>query len=220
MTTAPRLYRPLRLGHLTPLDGTTVRPEDSCDSVRIGVDGTVGLLDWSGCSFFNCAIESIGATRLAASSARCSGVRIEAVTAPHAAFDQASLLSAEIRDSRFGAMEAMEATMHSLLVERCRIDYLNLRMARCRDVVFRGCLIGDFDAADAQLERVAFEDCEIRSLTFRHARIRDVDLRGARLTEIRNAEALAGVTMTPGQVADLAQAFARHLGVRIEQAER
>ncbi len=65
---------------------------------------------------------------------------------------------------------------------------------------------------------MTFRDCTVRRAELREVRLKDVDLRGG-ATELDIAsgvERLAGATITPGQLMELAPAFAARIGVRVE----
>jgi uncharacterized protein YjbI with pentapeptide repeats len=98
-----------------------------------------------------------------------------------------------------------------------KIDYLNLREARLTDVVFHGCVLSEADFGGARLERVEFRDCVLRRADLTAVRMKDVDLRGAAELDIaRGVERLAGAVISPGQLLELAPAFAAQIGVRVE----
>ncbi|OEV19392.1 hypothetical protein AN219_27795, partial [Streptomyces nanshensis] len=75
------------------------------------------------------------------------------------------------------------------------------------DVTFEGCVLDEPDFAGAALERVTFRDCTVRRAELREVRLKDVDLRGATELDIASGvERLAGATITPGQLMELAPA--------------
>jgi uncharacterized protein YjbI with pentapeptide repeats len=112
--------------------------------------------------------------------------------------------------------------MHATVLERVlirggKIDYLNLRMARLRDVVFEGCVLVEPDFGGARLERVEFVDCALKGADLHAATLKDVDLRGAVTLEIsRGLDRLAGAVISTGQLLDLAPVLAMQWGIRVE----
>lgn len=112
--------------------------------------------------------------------------------------------------------------MHGAVLERVvvrggKIDYLNLREAKLKDVVFEGCVLVEPDFGGAVLERVEFVDCVLKGADFSAARLSDVDLRrAAELGFARGVDRLAGAVISPVQLLDLAEVFAAELGVRVE----
>ncbi|HEY5031986.1 MAG TPA: pentapeptide repeat-containing protein [Actinomycetes bacterium] len=120
-----------------------------------------------------------------------------------------------VRGSRIGAFVAPGATMTRLHVVGGKIDFVNLRGAHLVDVTFEGCRLGDVDCSRADLTRVAFPGCQVERLDVSSARLAEVDLSRAELHELSGLAQLAGAVISQGQLADLAPAFATHLGVRV-----
>lgn len=103
------------------------------------------------------------------------------------------------------------------MVRGGKIDYLNLRKARLKDVVFEGCVLSEPDFGDAHLVRVEFRDCVLKRAEFSGARMESVDLRAvAELDIARGVDRLAGAVISPLQLMELAPAFAAQIGVRVE----
>jgi uncharacterized protein YjbI with pentapeptide repeats len=109
------------------------------------------------------------------------------------------------------------AVLERVVVRGGKIDYLNLREARLKDVVFEGCVLSEPDFGAARLERVEFVGCSLRQVDFTGVRMKDVDLRTvAELDIARGVERLAGAVISPAQLLELAPAFAAQVGVRVE----
>jgi len=112
--------------------------------------------------------------------------------------------------------------LHGSVLERVvirggKIDYLNMRKARLRDVVFESCVLVEPDLGGARLERVEFVDCVVKGVDLTGATLADVDLRGVAELEIaRGVDRLAGAVISSGQLLDLAPVLAAQLGVRVE----
>ncbi|KFI60292.1 pentapeptide repeat-containing protein [Bifidobacterium cuniculi] len=198
----------------------SINRESTYDGMRFTVptasDSPIRNLHGLLCTFLDCAFPQL----------RADHADLDQSHVQHCSFDTCSVtelsaVRAQYGESlftgcRIGAFDAMDASWTSIIVENCRIGYLNLRAATWRDVAFRDCIIDDFDAADARLTRVAFPGTAIGRLSTRHARLEHVDLRGAQLRQVEGVEHLCGVTMDAAQVADLAQAFAENLGIRVD----
>jgi uncharacterized protein YjbI with pentapeptide repeats len=102
------------------------------------------------------------------------------------------------------------------LVRGGKIDFLNLRQARLRDVVFESCVLVEPDFGGARLERVEFVDCALRAADFTAATLTDVDLRGAAELDIAaGVDRLAGAVISAAQLLDLAPVLAGQLGIRV-----
>jgi len=54
------------------------------------------------------------------------------------------------------------AVLERVVIRGGKIDYLNLRKAKLRDVVFESCVLVEPDFLDARLERVEFVDCALK----------------------------------------------------------
>ena len=124
-----------------------------------------------------------------------------------------------ISSCRFGALVAHGSDMTRVQVTGGKLDYVNLRGGTATDVVFKGCLLGEIDVGAAQLSRLRFVDCEIELLDVSGARLDEVDLSRSELRRITGLANLAGAVISERQAAELASAFARHLGVRIAATE-
>ncbi|GFM98555.1 hypothetical protein Sfulv_33660 [Streptomyces fulvorobeus] len=123
----------------------------------------------------------------------------------------------EIVDARLGGVQLHGAVLERVLVRGGKVDYLNLRKARLKDVVFEGCVLSEPDFGGAHLVRVEFRDCVLRRADFSAVRMESVDLRTvAELDIARGVERLAGAVISPSQLMELAPAFAAQIGVRVE----
>ena len=119
---------------------------------------------------------------------------------------------------RLGGVQLHGAVLERVLIRGGKIDYLNLRTARLRDVVFEGCVLVEPDFGGARLERVEFVDCVLKEADFNAATLTDVDLRRPPTLEIaRGVDRLAGAVISTAQLVDLAPVFAGELGVRVEE---
>jgi len=121
-----------------------------------------------------------------------------------------------IDGSRIGSAELYESYLNSVRFAGSKLGFVNARGAQLIDVSFEGCTIDELDLAGATLTRVSFADTTVRSLRLGGARLTHVDLRGAEFAQIDGFESLRGATLSDYQVGSLAAAFARHLGVVVE----
>jgi uncharacterized protein YjbI with pentapeptide repeats len=212
----PKLAKRRHGTSLQEFGAMRIEPDGSYDTLRIAtdVDSRAPMdADWRLTVFLDCVFDGC---RFDMAEAR--DVRMTTVDLCSSSFTKLSALGASMfevgyEDCRIGAFDAMEAVFHSVEFVRCKIGYMNLRGAKLRDVVFRDCEIEDFDAADATLTRVSFNETVIGSIAAHGASLSDVDLRQAHLREIRGIADLAGVTMSPDQVTDLAVPIAKSLGI-------
>ena len=63
---------------------------------------------------------------------------------------EATLRDVELVDARLGGVQLHGAVLERVLVRGGKIDYLNLRKARLKDVVFEGCVLVEPDFGGAR----------------------------------------------------------------------
>lgn len=208
----------VRLPPLTAFDGGELEPDGDYDGVEFaGLD--LGGQQGAGARFIDCALRECSLDGTGLAGARFVDSVLEGVRGVGTDLAGASLRDVEVREARLGGAQLHGAVLTGVVLKGGKIDYLNLREARLKDVVFDGCVLAEADFAGAQLERVAFRDCVLRRVDFSAVRMKDVDLRAvAELDIARGVERLAGAVISPGQLLDLAPAFAAQIGVRVEDA--
>jgi uncharacterized protein YjbI with pentapeptide repeats len=67
------------------------------------------------------------------------------------------------------------------------------------------------------LKKVTFADCRIGRVALSGVALSEVDLSGAELSVVDGVGSLAGARLSGEQVAQLAGAFAEHLGIDVAQ---
>lgn len=198
---------------------SSIHSEDSVDSLVIEPDdsGSDGEIDWSHAAFLDTEIHRVSCETLELSEAHFTACGFAGVSAAVVTAHGVGVEGAGVESCRFGAVKAFESTLRNVEFVGCKIDYLNLRAAKLRDVRFRDCVIGEFDGVGADLVRLDFPGTRIGGLSLQSSHLKDVDVRSAQLRGIKDVSGLSGVTMSPEQAGQLAEAFARHLGIRIEE---
>lgn len=206
----------ISLPELRPFEGQGLEPDGDYDGVRFeGLD--LSGTDGSGATFLD-----VGVYRCALDEARLGRLRVidsvlEGVWGVGTQLAGAELRDVELRDARLGGVQLHGARLNRVLVRGGKIDFLNLRQANLTDVTFEGCVLSEPDFSAASLERVEFRDCALRRAEFNQVRLKDVDLRGATELELATGvDRLAGAVISPGQLMELAPAFAAQIGVRVE----
>ncbi|OEU97201.1 MULTISPECIES: pentapeptide repeat-containing protein [Streptomyces] len=206
----------ISLPELRPFQGRGLEPDGDYDGVRFAE------LDLSGAEGGGATFLDVGMYRCVLDEARLGRLRVidsvlEGVRGVGTELAGAEFRDVELRDARLGGVRLHGARLNRVLVSGGKIDFLNLRQASLTDVTFEGCVLDEPDFAGAALERVTFRDCTVRRAELREVRLKDVDLRGATELDIASGvERLAGATITPGQLMELAPAFAARIGVRVE----
>ena len=96
-----------------------------------------------------------------------------------------------------------------------KVDFLNLRGARLKDVAFVDCVVVELDLQEATVDGLTFEGCTLVAPTFGRGRYAALDLSGATLRSPVGLAGLKGATLSRSQVIDLADALALELGIVI-----
>lgn len=141
---------------------------------------------------------------------------IAAANVPAVSAARSGWRDVEVRDSRFGSVEAYDASWRGTRFTRCRLGYVNLRAAELLDVAFVDCTIDEIDLMDASARRVAFDGSRVATLNAAGARLTDVDLRGADLGQVIGMEGLRGATISSEQLQLMAPALAALAGIAVE----
>ncbi|WP_417218536.1 pentapeptide repeat-containing protein [Arthrobacter sp.] len=162
-----------------------------CTLRRVSLEGA----DLDRATFGNCSITDLSAASLRASDSGWWNTRLER--------------------TRIGSAELHGANVRAVMFDGGKLDLVNLRGAKLRDVLFRSLIIDELDLGDVQAERVAFEDCRIGMLALHGARLKDVDLRGASLAGLAGVAGLRGATIGELQLQDLAPLLAHEAGLRV-----
>ncbi|GAA1645000.1 MULTISPECIES: pentapeptide repeat-containing protein [Brevibacterium] len=150
--------------------------------------------------------------------ARLSGVRLTDSRADTLMMPRANLVHTEVSGCRIGAGVCYDSVWEKVVIDNCRISYLNLRSAKLTDVEFRGCAIDELDLDMATATRVAFPGSTVGSLQLAGSTLRSVDLRGLAPHRITGIQALRGATIDDQQLMVFAELFARELGIIVERA--
>lgn len=176
------------------------------DMWEVGVGTTI-----DGCRFSGLDLGSWTLRGARVVESAFDGVDVPALSAA-----RATLRDVEIRDSRFGSIEAYDGAWRGIRLTRCRLGYVNLRATELLDVAFEDCTIDEMDLLDATARRVAFPGSRIGTLNVGAATLTDVDLRGAQLREVVGMAGLRGATISPEQLQLMAPALAELAGIRLE----
>lgn len=206
----------VRLPELRVYGGRGLEPDGDYDGVEFR-DADLAGQDGAGARFMDCALSGCALDETRLRRARVLDSVLRGVRGVGTDLAEATLRDVEVVEARLGGTQAHGAVLERVLVRGGKIDYLNLRRARLRDVVFESCVLVEPDFAGARLERVAFVDCAVQGADFTAAALTDADLRGAAPLEIaRGVDRLAGAVISTGQLLDLAPVLALELGIRVE----
>ena len=173
-------------------------------------------LDLSGAAFTECELVDWSADGARLAGARFVDTRVVGLNAPSLRAGRTVWRGVELVSSRVGAFEWFETEIAGLLIEGAKLGWVNLRAAKCQDVLIRDCRIDELDLAGAELARVRLERVTVGRLTLTGARVRDLDLRGASFSAIDGIDGLRGAVIDEAQLVEFAPLLAAHLGLRVE----
>ncbi|MFJ4107068.1 pentapeptide repeat-containing protein [Oerskovia enterophila] len=215
VTTVPPRIKRLRAGVRTPGDATVLGAEERRHDERFeGAD--LSHADLSDITFERCDLVGLSLHQADLRAATFSESRLERIDAPVLSAPRSVWHDVVLDGSRIGSAELYESGWRSVELVDCKLGYVNLRGATVRDLRLTRCTVDELDLTNAQATRVAFEDTAVDHLVLASARLVHVDLRGAALRRITSIERLAGATVSPAQLVDLAPLFAVELGIRVE----
>ena len=180
------------------------------------VDADLSGADLSALSLLNCRFSEVFANDTDLAAARLVDCRLERLSATYLHSPRSTWRTVELVDSRIGAWELYDADVESLLLEDCHLGFANLAGTTVRDVLIRGTRIDELDLSGIDAQRVRFEDCRVGALRLHGGSLSDVDLRGMEMRVVSGIGSLAGVTISSGQLTELAPLLAQHLGLRVE----
>ena len=171
--------------------------------------------DLSALTLLSCRFSEVFANDTDLAAARLVDCRLERLSATYLHSPRSTWRTVELVDSRIGAWELYDADVESLLMENCRLGFVNLAGTALRDVLIRATRIDELDLTGIDAQRVRFEDCRVGTLRLHGGGLSDVDLRGLEMTVVSGIGSLAGATISSGQLTELAPLLAQHLGLRV-----
>jgi uncharacterized protein YjbI with pentapeptide repeats len=130
---------------------------------------------------------------------------------------EASLVETSLDGCRLGAVSAWSSTWRDVTVRGGKVDFLNLRGARLKDVAFIDCVVVELDLQEATVDGLSFEGCTLVEPSFGRGTYRRLDLSGATLRSPHGIAGLKGATLSRPQVIDLSDALAAELGIVVAE---
>lgn len=215
-TQAPQFdFDPSALADLTPGDADTFgdRPFEGLsytgierDAWELGVGATIEA----------CRFDGVDVGTWTLRGARVVESAFASASIPVVSAARGGWRDVDVRDSRFGSVEAYDASWRGIRFTRCKLGYVNLRAAELLDIAFVDCTIDEMDLLDASARRVAFGSTRIGTLNVTGASLTDVDLRGADLGQAVGMAGLRGATISPEHLQLMAPALADLAGLIVE----
>ncbi|WP_327147307.1 pentapeptide repeat-containing protein [Nocardia sp. NBC_01329] len=167
--------------------------------------------------FDQCAFRSAHLDGGSARGARFSEVWLHGVRITGTDLADAVWMDTEVVEGAWSGVEASGAELRRVEFHNCKLDSVNFRGANLTKVRFVDCVLRHVDFGGAKLNEVDFPGSEISALVVRDARLTKVDFRGAAALRVdEGVDALRGAIVTPGQLLDLAPAFAASVGLLVQ----
>ncbi|MBD5784766.1 pentapeptide repeat-containing protein [Cellulosimicrobium terreum] len=213
-TTAPPVLDPVVLADLTPGDRYDLEDEADLEGFAFS-DLELDELSLRDASLFGSRLEGVRAGEAELRGATLTEVVLERVDVPVVRGVRNRWRGVEVRGARIGSAELYESTWDGVHLVGCKLGFVNLRGAVLRDVAFTDCTIDELDLVQANATRVSFTDTRVRRLDVQASTLAHVDLRGADLHDLAGVGSLRGVTISPPQLAQLADLLARDLGITV-----
>lgn len=217
-TEAPRAPK-IKLANLVPGHLGDIGPEEFLEGMEF-TDLDLAEVDSSLATYLDSSLTraNFGAAEVPVdfTGARFSGSKIEDSRADTWTMPRGSFIHTEISGTRIGAGVFHDSVWEKVVVNNCRISYLNLRSAKLTDVEFRDCVIDEIDFDRAKVSRMSFPGSTVGVLQCEGSRLGSVDLRGLQPHKIAGVHSLRGATIDEMQLMLFAELFASELGVNVE----
>lgn len=179
-------------------------------------DGTdFGGAHAEGATFLECSLVAARLDEAHLEESRWSECRWERVHGVALSLSEATLVETSLEGCRLAAVSAWGSTWRDVVVTGGKIDFLNLRGARLKDVAFVDVVIVELDLQEATVDGLTFEGCTLVEPRFGRGRYARLDLSGARVRSPHGLADLRGATMSRPQVIDLAEHLAAELGITV-----
>ncbi|WP_251152874.1 pentapeptide repeat-containing protein [Cellulosimicrobium sp. Marseille-Q4280] len=213
-TTEPPVLDPVVLADLTPGDRYDL--EDEADLEGFGfVDLELDALSLNHARLSGSRLEGVRADEAELRAATLTEAVLERLDVPVLRGVRSRWRDVEVRGARIGSAELYESTWDGVHLVGCKLGFVNLRGTVLHDVAFTDCTIDELDLVQADATRVSFTDTRVRRLDVQSSTLAHVDLRGADLHDLAGVGSLRGVTISPPQLAQLADLLARDLGITV-----
>ena len=214
----PPVLAALDLGRLRDGEADELTAGEMVEDLAL-VEADLSGGDLSALTLLSCRFSEVFANDTDLAAARLVDCRLERLSATYLHSPRSTWRTVELVDSRIGAWELYDADVESLLMENCRLGFVNLAGTALRDVLIRATRIDELDLSGIDAQRVRFEDCRVGTLRLHGGGLSDVDLRGLEMRVVSGVGSLAGATINSQQLSELAPLLAQHLGLRVRDRE-
>ena len=167
------------------------------------------------------AAPDLGRLRDGEADELAAGEMVEDLQLVEADLSGADLSALSLLSCRFSEVFANDTDLAAARLVDCRLErlsatYLHSPRSTWRTVELVDSRIGAWELYDADVESLLIEDCRVGTLRLHGGSLSDVDLRGMEMRVVSGIGSLAGVTISSGQLTELAPLLAQHLGLRVE----
>lgn len=131
-------------------------------------------------------------------------------------FDEASWKKIEVSTSRLSGVILTRGKLEDIVFEGCKLDLANFRYSKLKRVIFTDCHLVGADFYHTDMHQVEFNDCNLKEVDFSQSKLKSVDMRTSDISEVKDAENLQGVTITPSQLILIAPMLAKNLNIKIK----
>ncbi|GAA4579435.1 hypothetical protein GCM10023194_05080 [Planotetraspora phitsanulokensis] len=168
--------------------------------------------------FIECAFSGAVFTGGRYRRARLSDVWMHSVRWVGADLGETTWLDAEVIASALAGIQLFGAELTRVVFHDCKLDSVNFRGATLREVSFVNCRMVEVDFAGATLAEVTFPGSLLEGTRFDKARMSKVDFTQAAGLGMKDGyDALAGATISGGQLIEMAPMLAETLGIRVAE---
>jgi len=119
---------------------------------------------------------------------------------------------------RLTGAECVAGALRDVVFHQCRIDLAAFRFTSFKDVTFDGCNLTSSDFTGADLRGATFTRCDLSGAQFSNANCDGARFAGCELAGIGGVTSLKGATLAGHDLVALSHAFARALGITIDDS--
>jgi uncharacterized protein YjbI with pentapeptide repeats len=207
------------LGALTSLRLDELIADRTQDGVLVS-GGDRDVLELAGARLFDSRLEQVVAGEsVDLSDSRLGECIVAEIRAPSVRAVRAAWRGTFWTACRVGSFEAYESELVAVGFRGCKFDYVNLRHATIRGLLFENCQIGELDLGQADVAGAWIVDSRVGGLDLTAATLSRVDIARAEVEMLRGLSSARGLTISDRQAQDLLPAFAEELGIEISPVE-
>ncbi|QGN31960.1 hypothetical protein GJV80_03125 [Microlunatus sp. Gsoil 973] len=134
----------------------------------------------------------------------------------NAAFTDSGWQRVSVVRSRLTGVQLAGCVLRNVRFTDSVANLANLRSADLQRVAFTGCSLAGSDWGAARLTDVSFTDCDLTEAAFSNARMSRVRFVRCRLLRLSGVAGLAGATIDPADLSELAETLAAAVGIRVD----